>query len=65
MKLNLKFTNENLYIRLKSKMYATSLNILKDTQDAEDSVANTFVKIAENFHLLQQNRQLLYYYIKK
>ena len=49
-----KQTIEDLYIRLKTKMYATSLNILKDTYDAEDAVSNTFIQIAENYHLVKK-----------
>lgn len=47
-----KQTIEDLYIRLKTKMYATSLNILKDTYDAEDAVSNTFIKISQKYQQL-------------
>lgn len=43
---------EELYTRLKDKMFGASLNILRDTFDAQDAVSNTFILISENFHLL-------------
>ena len=43
---------EELYTRLKDKMFGAYLNILRDTFDAQDAVSNTFILISENFHLL-------------
>lgn len=43
---------ENIYIRLRSTMYGTALNILRDTYDAEDAVSNTFIKISQKYQQL-------------
>lgn len=45
---------EQLYIRYAQDMYAVAYNILKNKEDAEDAVHQSFLKIAENFRKISQ-----------
>lgn len=45
---------ERLYIRYAQDMYAVAYNILKNKEDAEDAVHQSFLKIAENFRKISQ-----------
>lgn len=49
-KLNFK----QLYIKYAQDMYAVAYNILKNKEDAEDAVQQSFLKIAENFTKISQ-----------
>lgn len=45
---------EQLYIKYKQDMYAVAYGILKNKEDAEDAVHQSFLKIADNFSKVSQ-----------
>lgn len=45
---------EQLYIKYKQDMYAVAYGILKNKEDAEDAVHQSFLKIADNFSKVLQ-----------
>ncbi len=45
---------EELYIKYKDKMYSIAYSILNNKEDAEDSVQQAFLTIADNFKKLNQ-----------
>ena len=45
---------EQLYIKYKQDMYAVAYGILKNKEDAEDVVHQSFLKIADNFSKVSQ-----------
>ncbi|MDE5765421.1 MAG: RNA polymerase sigma factor [Ruminococcus sp.] len=45
---------EDLYIKYKQRMYAVAYKILHNAEDAEDTVHNAFLKIADKFEIIKE-----------